>query len=89
MIELKLDAINSQIFCMGIDNLRKYAGKITFWGEIDRQYLLAYASVGEVKTAVNSVREALWCNGGAIAQCEFSLGGNPKNICAVFEEWMV
>ena len=37
LFEIGYDAVNSQIFCMGIDRLRSFRGKITFWGEIDRQ----------------------------------------------------
>ena len=40
LLELGLDAINSQPFCMGVEHLAPYAGRITFWGEIDRQHLL-------------------------------------------------
>ncbi|NLC67647.1 MAG: hypothetical protein GX754_02435 [Clostridiaceae bacterium] len=29
-----------------------YAGKITFWGEIDRQYILPFGTVEDVKKAV-------------------------------------
>ena len=87
LIEMGLDALNSQIFCIGVDNLKQFAGKITFWGEIDRQNILPYASVDEVKAAVRSVREALWADGGAIAQCEFGPGANPDNVRAVFEAW--
>jgi len=39
MVELELDAFNSQIFCMGVQELAPFAGKITFWGEIDRQHV--------------------------------------------------
>jgi len=88
LIELGLDALNSQIFCMGIENLRQYAGKITFWGEIDRQNILPYATADEVKAAVHAVRESLWHDGGAIAQCEFGVGANPANVYAVYEAWM-
>ncbi|MCL2059602.1 MAG: methyltransferase [Oscillospiraceae bacterium] len=87
LIELGLDAFNSQIFCMGVGELAKFKGKITFWGEIDRQNMLPFATVGEIAAAVRSVREALWQNGGAIAQCEFSVGSNPANVHAVFETW--
>jgi len=87
LIELGIDALNSQIFCMGIDNLRQFTGKITFWGEIDRQHILPYATTDEVKTAVHTVREALWQNGGAIAQCEFSVGSNPNNVYTVYKAW--
>ncbi len=87
LIELGVDAVNLQLFCIGLDKLRPYAGKITFWGEIDRQYLLARATVDEVKAAVASVKDALWANGGCIAQCEFGAGARPENVTAVFEAW--
>ena len=87
LIEMGLDAVNSQIFCMGIENLRPYAGQITFWGEIDRQNILPYASPEEVKAAVREVRAGLWRSGGAIAQCEFGVGARPENVRAVFAAW--
>ena len=38
LVDLGLDALNSQLFVMDIEDLgEKFAGKITFWGEIDRQ----------------------------------------------------
>lgn len=87
LIEMGLDALNSQIFCMGMDKLEQFRGKITFWGEIDRQDLLPNASVTEIKNAVLSVRDSLWSNGGCIAQCEFGPGAKPENVFAVFESW--
>ena len=87
LIELGLDAFNSQIFCMGVENLKQFAGKITFWGEIDRQYLLANASLEEVEAAVRSVKENLWHNGGCIAQMEFGPGGRPENVMKAYETW--
>ena len=87
LIEIGLDALNTQIFCIGVENLKQFAGKITFWGEIDRQHMLPHGTREEVMAAVRSVWEALWQNGGAIAQCEFGSGGKPENIRAVFEAW--
>ena len=87
LVELGLDAFNSQLFCMDFEVLAKYRGQITFWGEIDRQNLLPYASPGEIAAAVHLVRGALWRDGGAIAQCEFSVGSNPANVSKVFETW--
>ena len=87
LIEAGLDAVNSQIFCMGIDEVAKYAGQITFWGELDRQNLLAHASVDEVKAAVRELYAKLWKNGGCIAQCEFGIGGKPENVYAMYETW--
>ena len=87
LVELGLDAFNSQIFCMGVEKLVPYRGKICFWGEIDRQHLLPSPDVNDVKKAVEKVHGALWHNGGCIAQCEFGAGARPQNVRAVFETW--
>lgn len=87
LVEIGLDAFNSQLFCMGIDNLEKYKGKITFWGEIDRQHILPEGSTEDVEAAVEKVYHTLWQNGGCFAQCEFSAGSKPENIRKVFETW--
>lgn len=87
LIELGLDAINTQIFCMGVDQLAPFKGKITFWGEIDRQVLLPFGSPQEVENAVVQVKETLWDNGGCIAQCEFGVGAKPENVRKVYETW--
>jgi len=87
LIEIGVDAANLQLFCMGLEKLRPFRGKITFWGEIDRQYLLARASLAEVEQAVIAVKDTLWANGGCIAQCEFGAGARPENIHKVFETW--
>lgn len=88
LVELGLDALNSQLFCMDIEEIgRQFRGKLTFWGEIDRQYLLASGTREEVKAAVKRVRELLFQKGGVIAQCEFGIGARPENVRAVFEAW--
>jgi hypothetical protein len=88
LIELGLDALNSQLFCMNIEELgSRFRGKLTFWGEIDRQYLLPFGSAEEVKKAVGRVREALFSHGGVIAQCEFGAGASPANVALVFRAW--
>ncbi len=87
LVELGLDAFNSQIFCMGVENLAPFAGKITFWGEIDRQHILPEATPDEVADAVAKVHAALWKNGGCIAQCEFGAGARPENVREVFAAW--
>lgn len=89
LIEIGIDAINSQLFCMNIEEIgKKYRGKITFWGEIDRQRILPFGTRDEVANAVKRVKEALWTpEGGIIAQCEFGLKDPIENIKAVFETW--
>ena len=88
LIELGLDALNSQIFCMGVEEVGKqFKGRITFWGEIDRQHILPDGSKEDVVKAVNQVKEALYADGGVIAQCEFGPGAKPENVYTVFETW--
>ncbi|MFA9452483.1 MAG: uroporphyrinogen decarboxylase family protein [Candidatus Aminicenantaceae bacterium] len=88
LIEVGVEALNAQIFCMGVEDLgRRFRGRITFWGEIDRQHLLVHGSRQDIAQAVRSVRDNLYADGGVIAQCEFGLEANPDNVLAVFEAW--
>lgn len=88
LIELGLDAINCQIFCIGAEELgRRFKGKITFWGEIDRQHILPEGSLEDVQKAVKQVKQCLYHNGGIIAQCEFGPGAKPQNVTEVFRSW--
>jgi len=85
LIDLGLDAVNAQLFCMGIENLAKFKGKITFWGEIDRQHLLPCGTVEDIDRAVKLVYNTLWDNGGVIAQFEFGPGAKPENAYQIFD----
>lgn len=87
LAEMGLDAINSQIFCIGIDHLAPLAGKITFWGEMDRQHLLVDGTAEDIRSAVEKVRSTLWKQGGCIAQCEFGAGAHPDNVYELFRAW--
>lgn len=87
LIELGLDAVNSQLFCMGVENLKQFSGQITFWGEMDRQHLLPDGTLDEIEAAVKKVKNNLWADGGCIAQCEFGPGANPDNVYQVFKTW--
>lgn len=88
LVELGLDAINAQIFTMDIDQLgRQFRGRITFWGEIDRQRLLPFGTPEAIDQAVQRVKAALYCGGGVIAQCEFGAGARPENVYQVYQSW--
>ena len=87
LVDIGIDALNSQIFCMGVDSLKPYRGKITFWGEIDRQHLLPEGTTDDIYQAVKHVYETLWEDGGCIAQCEFGPGAKPENVYEVFSSW--
>jgi uroporphyrinogen decarboxylase len=90
LIEIGVDAVNSQLFCMDIEKLGKdYAGKIAIWGEIDRQNVLPFGGRAEVAAAVRRVADAFVGKGrtGVIAQCEWGTHDPYENVAAVFEEW--
>ncbi len=89
LIEVGVDALNSQLFCMDMEYLNETAkGKITFWGEIDRQHVLPSTDPQVGRDAVQKVAKHLYDpTGGIIAQLEFGPGANPDTVIAVFEEW--
>lgn len=89
LVEIGIDAINSQLFCMDIEQLgRLFKGRVTIWGEIDRQQILPRASVDQVRQAVRRLASAFYDgHGGVIAECEFGPGAKPENIRAVYDEW--
>lgn len=91
LIEVGVQAINSQLFCMNIEELgRKYAGQIAFWGEIDRQRILPFGSPEDARAAVRRVHGALCPDGvtrGVFAQCEWGNRDPSENVFAVYDEW--
>ena len=89
LIEIGVDAVNSQLFCMDIEQLAAtHKGHITFWGEMDRQHILPFGSADDVRDAVRRVRRALDDGrGGVIAQCEWGLRDPAANVAAVYETW--
>lgn len=87
LIDMGLDALNAQLFCMDFKDLKQYKGKITFWGEVCRQNILPYGTVADVENAVKKIYDNLWDNGGCIAQCEFGAGAKPENVEAVYRTW--
>lgn len=90
LIEIGIDALNSQLFCMDIEEIgRRFRGQITFWGEIDRQWVLPFGTPDAVREAVRRVRAALDDGaGGVIAQCEWGNDVSQENVAAVFEAWL-
>jgi hypothetical protein len=89
LVELGIDAINSQLFVMDIEELgRQYRGKIAFWGEIDRQHILPFGSPDDVRQAVLRVRRSLDNgSGGILALLEWGKNDPMENIRAAYRAW--
>lgn len=89
LIEIGVNAINSQLFCMDMADLEKRAkGKIAFWGEIDRQHVLPAKDPEVGRKAVREVASHFYDRGGGcFVQFEIGLGCNPETVLAVLEEW--
>jgi len=89
LIEIGVDALNAQLFCMDIEEIgRQFRGQVTFWGEIDRQWVLPFGTLDDVRAAVRRVRTALDDGrGGVIAECEWGNDVPKENVEAVFEAW--
>lgn len=86
LVELGFDAINCQVFCMGVEALgTRFAGRITFWGELDRQQLLPRGTMEDIEAAARLMHRMLHRGGGLIAQCEFGPAAKPENVWRYFE----
>ncbi len=85
LIEIGVDVLNSQVFCMDVEDLgKRFGGEVCFWGEMDRQHLLPRGTTEEVATAAKTLVNAFHRNGGFIAMCEFGPGARPDNVRAFF-----
>ena len=89
LVEIGVDAVNSQLFCMDIEAIaRRWKGRITFWGELDRQRILPFGTVRDVRAAVGRVRRALEdASGGVIAHFTWGKGDPFENALAVYRAW--
>lgn len=88
-IEMGVDALNSQLWCMGIEEVAAlYAGKITFWGEISRQTILPNGTPQAVLDAGAKMKRLLFVNGGGlIGQSELNKDVPLDNVEAFFKAW--
>jgi len=89
LIEVGVNALNSQLFCMDMADLaRRGKGKIAFWGEIDRQHVLPAKDPAMGRWAVREVANHLYDPaGGVFVQFEMSPGAHGPTVIAVMEEW--
>lgn len=90
LIEIGVDAVNSQLFCMDMDKIEElYFGKIAFWGEIDRQKALPFGTPDDCRKCVRTVAEKLMKRKrtGVIGQAFWGVDIPKENLDAVYDEW--
>jgi hypothetical protein len=90
LIEIGVDALNAQLFIMDMEALgKKYAGKITFWGDLDRQTTLSFGTEDEVRASVRRLKKAVMPQKktGLIAHTEWETTIPFRNMVAAYEEF--
>jgi len=90
LIEIGVNALNLQIFCMDIEKLASlYHHKVTFWGEIDRQFIQVFGSPQDMRDAVRRIADAVFKYGrtGFVAQCLYTMNVTQENKDAEWDEW--
>ena len=89
LIALGVDALNSQIWCMGVEELgERFRGRICFWGELDRQYTLPYGTPEDIRAAARKMKQHLETpEGGLIGQGEAGVDVPLENIEAMLSCW--
>ncbi|MBZ9685980.1 hypothetical protein G9F72_006480 [Clostridium estertheticum] len=87
-IDMGVDCINSQLWCMGVETVaEKFAGKICFWGEISRQETLPKGTPEEIIEKAKIMKECLYSNGGLIGESEIGKDVPFENIKTVLNCW--
>ncbi len=89
LVEIGVNALNSQLFSMNLAEVAAIVkGKITLWGEIDRQHTLINPDPEAARLAVKSVVEHFYVpQGGLICNLEFGPGAQPQTVRAALEAW--
>jgi len=88
-IDMGVSAINSQIWCMGVENVaEKFAGKICFWGELSRQNTLPNGTPEDIRKNAEVMKKYLFVNGGGlIGQSEIGRDVPLENVKTVLNCW--
>lgn len=88
-IELGVNAVNSQLWCMGVEEVaQKFAGKITFWGEISRQDTIPHGTKEDVENSIAIMKKNLIVNGGGlIGQFEAGPDAPMDTIVTALRGW--
>jgi uroporphyrinogen decarboxylase len=89
LLEIGVQALNCQVACMGVEELgRRFAGRLCFWGELDRQRLLPRGTPEEIIAAARkNLKNLSTPQGGYIMQAEVNADVPLENLVAVFQTY--
>jgi len=89
LIALGVDALNSQVWCMGVEEMgERFRGRICFWGELDRQHTLPHGTPEGIRAAARRMKRHLETpEGGLIGEGEAGVDVPLENIEAMLSCW--
>jgi len=89
LIALGVDALNSQVWCMGVEELgERFRGRMCFWGELDRQHTLPHGTPHDIRAAARTMKQHLeTAEGGLIGEGEAGIDVPLQNIEAMLTCW--
>jgi uroporphyrinogen decarboxylase len=89
--KLGIDAIHADLHLMNpLRLIKRYRGRVTFWGGMDPRQLLEPGTAEEFRNSVLALRRELdFGDGGVIAQCQWDPGVRLQTVAALFEQWLV
>lgn len=89
LIEIGVNALNCQVWVMGPASVgARFRGRITFWGELNRQTTVPHGTPDEVRDAIRTMKAQLATpSGGLIAQSEVDDLTPIENIEAILQPW--
>ncbi len=91
LVRIGVDAIHSDLFAANVKRwAKRFRGRVTFWSGIGPQHIVKSGTPEAIREVVLRIRRALdFGSGGVIAQCEWGPQVPPKNVAAVFDQWML
>jgi hypothetical protein len=90
LVEIGVDAVNSQIFCMPIEELADtFHHRLCFWGEIDRQYTQPFGTPDDMRAAARRLAAAFlkWGRTGFVGCGWWTMNTPEENKAAELDEW--
>jgi uroporphyrinogen decarboxylase len=92
LIEMGIDGFNPvQVAAKNMEPAslkKKYGDRLTFWGGIDTQHVLPFATPDEVRENVRHIIDTLGAGGGYVLNSVHNIQPDvpPENVVAMFEE---